>query len=125
MGGSDPGPAVGLGIDAEQLGRVTDNLHRVVFTAEERAWLDELPAEERPNVATTLFSAKEAFYKAQHPLTRSWVGFQDVTGMRSADGLVLRPATDLDALQRLTWPQSVAVGHRDGIVVTAIEVRTS
>lgn len=124
-GGSHPAVGVGLGIDAEQLGRVTDNLHRVVFTAEERAWLDELSAEERSDVATTLFSAKEAFYKAQHPLTLSWVGFQDVTGVRSGDGLVLRAATDLDALHRLAWPQTVAVARRDRIVVTAVQVRTS
>jgi 4'-phosphopantetheinyl transferase EntD len=123
-----PTPAsatVGLGIDAEQLGRVTENLHRIVFTPDERAWLSELPTAERADDATTLFSAKEAFYKAQHPLTRSWVGFQDVTAVRSATGLVLHPATDLDALHRVTWPQSVAVVRRGDIVVTAVEVRTS
>lgn len=115
----------GLGIDAEQLGRVTENLHRILFTPAERAWLVALPAEERADAATTVFSAKEAFYKAQHPLTRRWVGFQDVTAVRSASGLVLSPATDLAALRGLRWPQSVAVARRDRIVVTAVEVRTS
>jgi 4'-phosphopantetheinyl transferase EntD len=115
----------GIGIDAEQLGRVTDNLHRTVFTADERSWLDRLSTEARSDAATTLFSAKEAFYKAQHPITRSWVGFKDVSAERSAAGLVLHPATDLDALGRLIWPQSVAAVRRDDIVVTAVEVRTS
>ena len=119
------GAAVGLGIDAEQVGRVTESLHRIVFTTDERAWLEELPTAERGVEATTLFSAKEAFYKAQHPLTRSWVGFQDVAAVRSATGLVLRPVTDLDALRRVTWPQPVAAVRRSDIVVTAVEVRTS
>lgn len=118
-------PDSGIGIDAEQVGRVTANLHRTVFTADERGWLDQLPNEDRSDAATTLFSAKEAFYKAQHPITHSWVGFKDVSAERSTVGLVLHPATDLDALRQVTWPQSVAVLRRDAVVVTAVEVRTS
>ena len=115
----------GIGIDAEQLGRVTDNLHRTVFTIEERVWLDQLPDTERSDAATTLFSGKEAFYKAQHPLTRSWVGFKDVSGRAATEGLLLHPATDLHALGRLRWPQPVSSIQRDRVVVTAVEVRTS
>ena len=29
-------------------------------------------------MATVLFSAKEAFYKCQYALTRNWLGFEDV-----------------------------------------------
>lgn len=118
-------PARGIGVDAEQLGRVTDNLHRTIFTTTERAWLDRLPGAERADAATTLFSGKEAFYKAQHPLTRSWVGFKDVSGRTATEGLILHPATDLDALGRLRWPQTVASLRRGHFVVTAIEVLTS
>lgn len=115
----------GLGVDAEQLGRVTDRLHRTIFTDGERAWLDRLGARDRSHAATMLFSAKEAFYKAQHPLTRSWVGFKDVAASHGTDGLLLRPAGDLEALRRLVWPQPVSSTRRDDIVVTAVEVRTN
>ena len=115
----------GIGIDAERFGRVGDHLHRTIFTTTERAWLGRLPGPERADTATTLFSGKEAFYKAQHPLTGSWVGFKDVSGRTGADGLILDPATDLGALGRLRWPQTVASLRRERVVVTAVEVRTS
>ena len=119
------GSGDGIGIDAERYGRVGDHLHRTIFTTAERAWLGRLPGPERAETATTLFSGKEAFYKAQHPLTRSWVGFKDVSGRAGSDGLILDPATDLDALGRLRWPQTVASLSRGRLVVTAVEVRTS
>lgn len=115
----------GIGIDVERFGRVGDNLHRTIFTTAERSWLGRLPGPERAETATTLFSGKEAFYKAQHPLTGSWVGFKDVSGRTGADGLILDPATDLGALSRLRWPQAVASLSRERVVVTAVEVRTS
>ena len=52
----------------------------------------------RDELATAIFGAKEAFYKAQHPTTRSWVGFQDVDGPARGDPLGVRP-------RRPTWPR--------------------
>lgn len=69
---------VGLGIDAEVNGRVQRNLWSHVATPREIAWFqagaDEREAARR---ATLLFSAKEAFYKAQFCVSRAWVGFHD------------------------------------------------
>jgi 4'-phosphopantetheinyl transferase EntD len=77
----------GLGIDAEVNGRVQRNLWSHVATAREIAWFeaqsDELEAARR---ATLLFSAKEAFYKAQFCKSRAWVGFHDAELTFDASG---------------------------------------
>jgi len=62
-----------VGIDVEETGRVNKKLYRTLFTPAEQA---RLPAFEF-DAATVMFSAKEAGYKAVHPLARTYVGFQE------------------------------------------------
>ena len=69
------GPATGhdgLGIDVEASNAVSPQVAERVLTAAERDWL---PA---PEWRTMVFSAKEALYKAVHPLTGEFLGFRDV-----------------------------------------------
>ncbi len=77
----------GVGVDAEVRGRVRRELWKHVASAGEIAWFeaagDETQAAER---ATLLFSAKEAFYKAQFCVSRAWVGFHDVELAFAANG---------------------------------------
>jgi 4'-phosphopantetheinyl transferase EntD len=54
----------GIGVDAEHVGGVTENLWPRLFDAEEHAGLMALEDAARPAFATLLFSAKEACYKA-------------------------------------------------------------
>ncbi len=77
----------GIGIDTEIVGRVTIPLWPSICVAEEIARLQGLPRELRAGTATLIFSAKEAFYKAQFAAVGERVGFHDV-------------AIDLPALQR-------------------------
>jgi 4'-phosphopantetheinyl transferase EntD len=69
----------GIGIDAEVRARVTPKLWSHIASPREIAWFehagDAAAANER---ATLLFSAKEAFYKAQFCLSQSFVGFHEV-----------------------------------------------
>ena len=88
----------GLGIDAEPhvpLPRAVDDL---VLRAEERARLRPLCAA-RPDVHwdRLVFSAKEAVYKAWFPVTRRWLGFEDVSIAVWPDG---RLEADLDPAQQ-------------------------
>lgn len=70
----------GIGIDAEVRGRVRRDLWQHIATPLEIAWFDAAPdARVAAERATLLFSAKEAFYKAQFCVSRAWVGFHDVT----------------------------------------------
>jgi 4'-phosphopantetheinyl transferase EntD len=67
-----------LGVDIEQLGVVTPDLWPQLMHSKEIERLQALSEMERTLTATLVFSAKEAFYKAQFPLTRSWLDFDDV-----------------------------------------------
>jgi len=68
----------GLGVDAELAQPLPAELEARVLTARERAFVDSLDASERGLTAMLHFSAKEAFYKCQYPLTQRFLGFQDV-----------------------------------------------
>jgi 4'-phosphopantetheinyl transferase EntD len=67
-----------VGIDAEEAEPLEPELWKFVLTADERAALEQEPAETRGLLAKVVFSAKECFYKAQFPLTRQFLGFQQV-----------------------------------------------
>jgi 4'-phosphopantetheinyl transferase EntD len=85
-----------IGVDVEIVGRVTRNLDPLIFTRRESAFLATLAEAERARAATIIFSAKEAFYKCQYAVTRTWLDFQDATlelTTAEADGLVA-PAPD-------------------------------
>ena len=73
-----PNAIRGIGIDIETPGRITDAIAMKTFTAAERAALALVPEELRQERMCVMFCAKEAFYKMQFPLTKAWVGFQDV-----------------------------------------------
>ena len=68
-----------LGIDSEISGSVKPELWQTICTAAERDWLATLAASQQAAAATLLFSAKEAFYKCQYPLTQQRLNFHDAT----------------------------------------------
>ncbi len=67
-----------VGVDVETIGRVEHKLWPTLFTEREANYFRSLATEIVALEATLFFSAKESFYKCQYPLTREWVGFQDV-----------------------------------------------
>ncbi len=65
-----------LGIDLESSTPLKEALLKRVCTPKERDWLHELPA---PGVTGKIvFSAKEAVYKCQYPLSNQFLGFHAV-----------------------------------------------
>jgi 4'-phosphopantetheinyl transferase EntD len=68
-----------VGIDTEIAGSVKAELWRGICTPSETAWLRTLPESQQVAAATLMFSAKEAFYKSQFPLTQERLGFHDVS----------------------------------------------
>jgi 4'-phosphopantetheinyl transferase EntD len=66
-----------LGLDSEIVGQVKVPLWATICTQSEIAWLRSLPLSEQAAAATLIFSAKEAFYKCQYPLTRERLNFLD------------------------------------------------
>jgi len=75
-----------IGIDAESIERVTDDLWPTLLTPAEIAALMDRPGAERRCEAALAFSAKEAFYKCQSPLTQMWIDFHDVRITLDNDG---------------------------------------
>jgi len=72
------GELVGIGVDVEEADGVRPEIWRRVLGTEEERWLRARPEAEQLQLAAVFFSAKEALYKAQFPLTRARLGFHDV-----------------------------------------------
>ena len=66
-----------IGVDCELAGSVKPELWPSICTSEEIQWLNSLPQASRMDAATLIFSAKEAFYKCQYPLTGERLTFHD------------------------------------------------
>jgi 4'-phosphopantetheinyl transferase EntD len=67
-----------VGLDCEVIDSVDEDLWSRICTPSEIERLVQLPPAGRNRQAALIFAAKEAFYKCQFPLTRAWVGFEDV-----------------------------------------------
>jgi len=121
------GPAdefAGIGIDAEHESCVTPNLWPHLFTAEERAWLVQLPDEQRYRMAALLFSAKESFYKCQYQFAKKWLDFTSVRVTVEGDRWRVSPAST----GSLDWIRDSFSGRfafADQRVHTSIVVRAS
>ncbi len=116
------GVAIGIGIDVEPIGAVVSELYPILFTTAERAWLSSLTGDEQPLMSTTLFTAKEAFYKAQYAITGSWVDFPDVSVLPDAHGLDIAKAAYLPAFARIQWPPSVRTTVVGNLALTGVIV---
>lgn len=82
----------GLGVDCEPDDPLDAALWPRIITPAELAWIGRQPEAERGRWVRLFFSAKEAAYKYQHPLTRNFVGFQELT-------LILDPPAGTFALR--------------------------
>ncbi|MCK0093988.1 4'-phosphopantetheinyl transferase superfamily protein [Yoonia sp. F2084L] len=81
-----------LGIDVEPATPLASDLIDILCTGHERDWLH---TQSEPGLAAKMiFSAKEAVYKAQYPLTHRVIGFDAVTLTLASDRFEVR--TDLN-----------------------------
>jgi 4'-phosphopantetheinyl transferase EntD len=114
-----------IGVDAEQIGRVTSEIIPLVCTSGEVAWLDALPQDERRKAATIIFSAKEAFYKCQYEVREQWLDFHDIALEFDSDTL-LQGSFAIRSVRPMTLPEAEAIGFEgrfqveDDLVVTGV-----
>jgi len=73
---AEEGRLAALGIDIEPDSPLPPDLAPLICDRAESAWLQAQPAEERGRWARLIFSAKEAAYKCQYPLSRTMLGFE-------------------------------------------------
>lgn len=68
----------GFGIDVEINAPLDHELEKMICTAGERDFVDSLSILERGRIGKMIFCAKEAVYKCQYPLTKTFLDFQDI-----------------------------------------------
>ena len=111
-----------LGIDCEVIESVGADLWERICTPAEQARLAQLPQAQARQQAALIFAAKEAFYKCQFPVSRAWVGFEDVTIEISAGRFRVVPQVRLPVTDE--WVASVQgrYEYREPWVVTGVSV---
>ncbi len=118
--------ATTIGIDAEPNAALPDGLLERVALSQELAWLGDSMCEGSDvHWDRLLFSAKEAVYKACFPLTKRWLGFDQVLVSVDQGGqafsarlLIPGPTVSGQCLSALSGRWLVD----DGLVLTAIAV---
>jgi 4'-phosphopantetheinyl transferase EntD len=91
-----------VGIDCEVIDSVDEDLWSQICTPSEIERLGGLPPDQRLRHGALIFAAKEAFYKCQFPLTRAWVGFEDVDiELAGASGFRIVPRKPLPLDERI------------------------
>ena len=110
-----------IGIDAEIDDALPPEVLNSICVEEEIAWLSQ--TRDRLHWDRIIFSAKESVYKAWFPLTRRWLGFEEVAitieaagNSFSAQPLVNLPSELDQALRRFAGRFVV----RDGLVLTTV-----
>ena len=68
----------GIGLDAEMGGALKTTRRSMICCDSELRWIEAHPPAVHGQLAKLVFSAKEAFYKCQYPLTKTFLEFRDV-----------------------------------------------
>ena len=109
-----------LGIDCEVIASVGADLWERICTPAERGRLEQLPQAQAQREAALIFAAKEAFYKCQFPVSREWVGFEDVTIEVLADSFRVIPQVHLPVADGWVAALTGRYEFREPWVVTGI-----
>lgn len=112
----------GLGIDVEEDTPLKDDLRPAICSAREQLWLDQ---QDHPGqMAKVIFSAKEAAYKAQYVLSRTFYGFD---GMEIEFDLPAQAFEAAFTADRAPFARGDRVAGRfvvgAGLIVTTAEIR--
>jgi 4'-phosphopantetheinyl transferase EntD len=109
-----------LGLDVEPTQSVKPDLWRRICTAQELAMLQAQDAESALAAATLIFSAKEAFYKCQHTLTREWLGFADISVTIDSDRFTIQATRSLQIAAQIPGPWHGWYRRGAGLVITGV-----
>lgn len=97
---------VSIGIDIEPPDAVETSLLPIVCRPAEQDALRSLERSKAALRATAIFTIKEAFYKAQHPLTDEWLDFADVETCWNGDRCTVRAVNTSSTIHRMKLPIS-------------------
>ena len=112
-----------IGVDVETIGRVEQKLWPTLFTEKAANYFSSLAPNTVALETTLFFSAKEAFYKFQYPLTQKWVGFQDVEVTRTDQHtLAIVPTRDVAQTWHAAPIHKVEIGESHVATVMLLRV---
>lgn len=111
-----------IGIDVERTGQLTPDLWSRIMGRRELDAIRALPPARRAVMATVVFSAKEAFYKAQFELVRQWLEFHDVAVALAPETniLTIKPGVHLWISRLYPGPLPVRYAMDERRVATAL-----
>ena len=113
-----------VGIDAELSTSVESSLWSEIATRSELERLATLAEPAATVAASILFSAKEAFYKCQFPLTGEWLDFLDIRiEPHAASGFEIVPCRPLRLQGHAQRPWRGRFFVEEGLVLTAVCLR--
>jgi 4'-phosphopantetheinyl transferase EntD len=116
-------PTRSVGVDVERLRPLDAGTINIILTADERRWLDAQPAAARQELALLFFSAKEAYYKCQYPLSGRMLDFQDVQlEIDAAGGRFEARSLEPDQLPAVTARLAGRFLVEDGRVLCGVEL---
>ncbi|MDZ4137124.1 MAG: 4'-phosphopantetheinyl transferase superfamily protein, partial [Paracoccaceae bacterium] len=112
-----------LGLDVEPDTPLAGDLWDTILLAQERRWLAAQPVNRRGHLALLIFSAKEAAYKAQYPISETLFGFDAMhieisTPDQSFSAEFLHPVTSFAKGTRLCGRYGYAENH----LITAVTI---
>jgi 4'-phosphopantetheinyl transferase EntD len=104
---------------------VSADLWSQILLPLELDWLESLPVSVQANIATLLFSAKEAFYKCQYEVTQQWLEFRDITldffsRNLERNSFAVHPVGKVKLFEESAGPVIVRFAFTRELVVTAI-----
>ena len=116
----------GIGVDLEEATALDPLLIAEVCTKAEQRWLGQQPSDERGLMAKLIFSAKEAAYKAQYPVTGQLFGFEalELTIDRKTSRFKASFCVPQEAFAAGNILQG-AYAHAAGLLVTGVAIRHS
>jgi 4'-phosphopantetheinyl transferase EntD len=114
-------PWRGVGLDAENVRALDADIVRAITTDTERLWLSGLAHEDRAQAGVLVFSAKEAYYKLQYPLTRRFLDFADVEIAASPTSGTFRVQARTETLPELALVEG-RFTIANGMVLCGIEL---
>lgn len=94
--------AKSIGLDIETIGKIKPEMWPLLYTETESKFLNSFTGEELPYYTTLLFSFKEAFYKLQFPLTKTFLEFTDVEIKHFGNKFELQVLKDFPIKQSLS-----------------------
>jgi 4'-phosphopantetheinyl transferase EntD len=100
---------VSIGMDIETIGGIRPDMWDMLFLPSEQQYLNTFTGDDLALQTTLLFSGKEAFYKFQYPLTKTFLDFTDVEIRPAGDKFELRVIVDSGA--KALWPPTTTIHY--------------